>query len=74
MPPEIFQVKNQPVCSSRFGFGKDSNSWALASNVPKTNKDVLMLSTLHYDEEIDVSFKEAKKPDVIKFNDLHKKE
>lgn len=65
--PEFLQVKKRLVCSSMFGFGKVGNSCVLTSYFPKTNKNVLMLSTLHDDDEIDAFSKEAKKPDIITF-------
>lgn len=67
IPPEFLHVKNRSLCSSMFGYGKDGNDCVLVSYVPKKNKNVLMLSTLHDDDAIDPSTKEAKKPEVITF-------
>lgn len=47
--PEIFK-KGTEVNSSRFGF---QNNITLVSYVPKKNKVVLVMSTLHHDQNID---------------------
>ncbi|XP_030757812.1 piggyBac transposable element-derived protein 1-like [Sitophilus oryzae] len=63
--PEIFvATKQRPVCSSMFAFGRES---LLVSYVPKKNKNVLLLSTLHEYDEIDAESGEACKPAVVTF-------
>jgi hypothetical protein len=72
LPPEFLDVKKRPVGSSMFGFGKEPNSSLLVSYVPKKNKNVLMLSTLHDDDTIDPDTGDDTKPEVITFYNLTK--
>jgi hypothetical protein len=61
--PEIFK-KGTEVNGSRFGFQKDIT---LVSYVPKKNKVVLVMSTLHHDQNIDESTGDKRKPEMITF-------
>ncbi|CAH1980145.1 unnamed protein product [Acanthoscelides obtectus] len=69
IPRELLDVKNRPVKSSLFAYGEDSdenpNKCLLVSYVPKRNKNVLLLSTLHDDGKIDDHTGDAFKPEVI---------
>ncbi|XP_072398000.1 uncharacterized protein [Diabrotica undecimpunctata] len=63
--PEIFvATKERPIRSSLFAFGRECS---LVSYVPKTNKNVLLLLTLHEYDEIDEESGEACKPAVVTF-------
>lgn len=72
LPPEFINVQARPVCSSVFGFGAEPNRTLLVSYVPKKNKNVIMLSTLHSDDEIDLDTGDSFKPEVISFYNLSK--
>lgn len=61
--PEIFK-KGTEVNSSRFGF---QNDITLVSYVPKKNKVVLVMSTLHHDKNIDESTGDNRKPEMITY-------
>lgn len=70
--PHCFrEVKERKVGSSMFGFPYLPNSTLLLSHVPKKNKNVLMLSTLHKDDTIDPE-SPLDKPEVITFYNLTK--
>lgn len=62
--PEVFKKTGRKVFSSQFGFQKDVT---LVSYAPPKNKVVLMMSTLHHDQNIDISTGEKKKPEIITF-------
>lgn len=64
IPPEFVTVKKRAVYSSLFGFQKDTT---IVSYVPKKSKNVILLSTMHNDDEIDESTGEARKPEIITF-------
>ncbi|KAJ8958372.1 hypothetical protein NQ314_006433 [Rhamnusium bicolor] len=55
-----------------FAWGIDPNKCLLTSYVPKKNKNVLMLSTFHEDDDIDPESREQMKPSVITFYNLTK--
>lgn len=59
IPPEFLPHKTRPVGSSLFGFQKNV---ALVSYVPKKNKSVVLISTMHDDGAIDPV---SNKPDII---------
>lgn len=65
VPPEFLTTKNKSVYSSMFGFHEDKMT--LVSYVPNKKKVVLMLSSMHYDNSIDISTGEQKKPDIVIF-------
>lgn len=67
IPGEFLNVKDRPSCFTMFSFGKDDNNCLLVSYIPKKNKNVLMLSTLHNEGIIDPTSIEVKKPEVITF-------
>lgn len=62
--------KHREICSSMFGFHEDEMT--LSSYVPKKNKVVLMLSTMHYDNSIDDSTGGQKKPEILTFYNMTK--
>lgn len=72
LPANFLEIKQRPVKSSIFGFGKEPNNTLLVSYVPKKNKNVLMLSTLHDDDVIDPATDEEYKPEVITFYNVTK--
>lgn len=59
IPPEFLPQKNRAVGSSLFGFQKNVT---LVSYVPKKNKSVVLISTMHEDSAIDP---DSKKPEII---------
>ncbi|CAH2004387.1 unnamed protein product [Acanthoscelides obtectus] len=73
---ELLDVKNRPVKSSLFAYGEDSdenpNNCLPVSYVPKRNKNVLLLPTLHDDGKINDDTGDAFKPEVITDYDLSK--
>lgn len=67
IPPIFIDKKMRGVHSSMFAWGVDSNKRMLTSYVPKKNKNVLMLSTFHKDDDIDQESGDLQKPSVITF-------
>lgn len=59
LPPEFQPSTSRTVGSSMFGFQPDVT---LVSHVPKKNKAVILLSTMHDNNEID---EETQKPEII---------
>lgn len=59
LPLEFNQSSNRPVGSSMFGFG---NGTTLVSYVPKRNKNVLLISTMHQGDNLN---KDTGKPEII---------
>ncbi|KAH9633010.1 hypothetical protein HF086_000370 [Spodoptera exigua] len=64
IPKEFKASKSRTSKSSLFGFQKDVT---LVSYVPKINKAVNLLSTMHYDAAIDPDTNEERKPEIITF-------
>lgn len=64
IPSNFKTYRDREINSSLFGFQKDCT---LVSYVPKRNKTVLLLSTMHHDAAIDASTGDAKKPEIITF-------
>ena len=62
LPPEFVNLKNREANSSLFGFQKDK---MIIFYVPKKKKNVIMISTMHFDDKIDDSTGDKKKPEVI---------
>ena len=61
IPREFLPHKDRPVDSSLFGFTK---KLSLVSFVPKKNKAVVLLSSMHHAKEVNDS---TKKPTIIEF-------
>ncbi|XP_050300110.1 piggyBac transposable element-derived protein 4-like [Anthonomus grandis grandis] len=61
VPPEFLPCKKGEVESSIFGF---TSTHTIVSHVPKKNKSVILLSTMHNDNVVDDS---SKKPDIVLF-------
>lgn len=61
IPSEFLKIVRPPH-SSMFGFTEEMT---LVSYIPKKNKNVLLLSTMHHDDAIDDSTGEAHKPEMI---------
>ncbi|CAI6369859.1 unnamed protein product [Macrosiphum euphorbiae] len=72
IPPEFTNIKSSPLQSTMFAYGQHTNNSLLCSYVPKKNKNVLMLSTMHRDDHIDPDSGDLKKPEVITFYNLTK--
>lgn len=64
IPAAFIKTRGVDVFSSRFGFQKDIT---LVSHVPKKNKVVLLMSSLHHDNKIDDSSGEKQKPEINTF-------
>lgn len=60
IPPELLQIKERPIGSSMFCYDRECT---LVSYKPKNNKNVLLLSTIHWNGTIAASGK----PDIIEF-------
>lgn len=60
LPPEILETKRRPLYSSYFAFTENTT---VVSYIPKKNKSVNLLSTLHHGPE--VSDRADKKPVII---------
>lgn len=60
IPPEFTKAR-KCVFTSQFAFQKDIT---LVSHIPKKNKVVLLISSLHHDDSIDSSTGEKKKPEI----------
>lgn len=67
IPLQMTSVKNRPQYSSVFGFNEKVT---LCSYVPKKNKTVILLSTMHNDAAINDD--EKKKPHMITFYNKYK--
>jgi Transposase IS4 len=59
IPTEFLPDKKKEIGSCIFGFQKNKT---LVSYVPRKNKAVILLSTMHYDSKIDVG---TRKPEII---------
>jgi hypothetical protein len=64
IPKEFSISKNRKINSSLFGFQKDCT---ITSYVPKKNKIVILLSTLHNNASIDQDTGDQQKPEMITF-------
>lgn len=61
IPREFLPNKNRLVGTSLFGFVQDKT---LVSHVPKKNKSVILLSSMHHEEAVDEI---SNKPEIIEF-------
>ncbi|XP_045450966.1 piggyBac transposable element-derived protein 4-like [Melitaea cinxia] len=64
IPASISNARGRDIHSSEFIFQKDTT---LVSYVPKKNKVVLVISTMHHDNSIDVMTGGKRKPEMITF-------
>lgn len=64
IPADFLPKKSKKQYSSMFGFQEDIT---LVSYVPKRNKAVLLFSSMHHDDEIDIDSGEKKKPSIITY-------
>lgn len=62
IPTEFFLKR--PEKSSMFAFTEDMT---MVSYIPKLNRQVILLSTLHHDDSIDIESGEDTKPEIITF-------
>lgn len=69
IPTQLLQTKNRPEKSTIFAFQENVT---MVSYVPKKNKNVLLLSTLHHTDTIDESTGDQRKPEIITFYNLTK--
>lgn len=66
IPPLFLNTKIRKEKSSMFAYGQiPNNNCMLTSYIPKRGKNVLMLSTFHDDDEIDLETGNEQKPAVI---------
>ena len=63
IPIELVAVKNRTPASSLFAFSEDGNV-SLCSYIPKKNKNVLLMSTMHKDDAVSGLLN---KPDIIQY-------
>lgn len=63
IPTCFLDTKNRQICSTKFGFG--DNNCLLLSYVPKKGKNVMMLSTMNTQGDIDPNSGDKKLPEVI---------
>ncbi|XP_045463858.1 piggyBac transposable element-derived protein 3-like [Harmonia axyridis] len=61
IPPEFLPSRGKEIGSSLFGFTSDLT---IVAHVPKKNKSVILLSSMHSDDKVD---EKSKKPDIILF-------
>lgn len=66
IPAEMMPARDRPACSTEFGFQENVS---LVSYVPKKNKAVLLLSSVHYGTEVGGH---ANKPEAILYYNQHK--
>ncbi|XP_066248793.1 piggyBac transposable element-derived protein 4-like [Euwallacea similis] len=64
IPPIFLNVKERAVYSSMFGFNKTAT---LVSYVPKKGKNVLLLSSMHFNDKIDQRTRELHKPEMMSY-------
>ncbi|XP_041986312.1 piggyBac transposable element-derived protein 4-like [Aricia agestis] len=66
IPKEFINTRsrNALIYSSKFGFQKDVT---LVTHIPKKNKVVILMSSLHHDAAIDESTGEKRKPEINTF-------
>lgn len=69
IPLEFENIKIRKINSSMFGFQKNNT---LVSYVPTKNKYVILLSSLHHDDNLDKSTGEKKLPEIISFYNMTK--
>lgn len=69
IPPEFTATRQRAPQTSLFGFQKDAT---LVSYVPKKYKNVLLISSLHNDGNIDEETGDLKKPEIISFYNMTK--
>jgi hypothetical protein len=61
---EFVAVKNRPEKSSLFGFRKEAT---IVSYIPKKCKNFVLISSLHFDDTIDLETGDHLKPGVVTF-------
>ncbi|XP_045458229.1 piggyBac transposable element-derived protein 4-like [Melitaea cinxia] len=64
VPREFRIARGNPLCSSKFGFHQ---SCTLVSYIPKPNKVVILMSTMHNDSAIDADTGDRRKPEIITY-------
>ncbi|GIY52569.1 piggyBac transposable element-derived protein 4 [Caerostris darwini] len=64
LPLELINTKSRPSTSSVFGFQKDMT---IVSYVPKTGKNVIVASSFHHDNTVDLSPEGKNVPEIIAF-------
>lgn len=64
LPAEFVNTKQRPIKSSLFGFQDDQT---LLSYIPKRNENVLLASSMHFDDAVDETTGDATKPEIITF-------
>lgn len=64
VPREFRLARGHPPCSSKFGFHPPCT---MVSYVPKPNKVVILMSTMHNDATIDTTTGDSQKPEIITY-------
>lgn len=65
LPTDFIATRGRAQYSSTFGFSSEGNT--LVSYIPRKNKNVLLVSSLHGEQAIDISTEEQHKPEIITF-------
>lgn len=68
IPPALRNVGERKIFSSRFAHSNDAT---MVSYYPKKNKNVLLYSTVHYDQKVDTD-DEKRKPAMVAFYNRNK--
>ena len=69
IPPKFISTRGKEVYSTQFAFQKDLT---LVSYIPKKSKVVLVLSSLHHDQNIDPASGDKQKPEIITLHNFTK--
>lgn len=69
IPLKFKNVKKQKQFTSTFGFQENAT---LVSYVPRLNRNVILISSLHNDDAIDPDTGDRKKPEIITFYNMTK--
>ncbi|XP_023222340.1 uncharacterized protein LOC111623851 [Centruroides sculpturatus] len=69
IPKKFLDLAGRKIPSSMFGFREDAT---LVSYVPKKNKNVLLLSSMHHSGSIDQKTGSKQKPEIVTFYNMTK--
>lgn len=64
LPPQFVNVRGRSECTSMFGFNPTTT---IVSYIPKKHKNVILVSTMHHDAQIDSDTGERNKPHIVTF-------
>lgn len=69
LPPELVSTQKREIKSSLFAFRENVTA---VSYVPKRGKNVILLSSMHFDDAIDPTTGDDKKPEIITMYNMTK--